>query len=156
MDLPTGQKQIWLQFAIVTLESTHTLVKIYWETQWRSTIFSVKLIENLTGLLVSQHKTYISDIAKRHDPCTHHGQRGWICKSLKKKSFWIIQKDTQQSVTSWWDISKFRIKEIIEEFGKEKAWVKKQKYVCSQKCCNSLVATHSVNEIKKKCFQVKF
>ena len=62
-----------------------------------------------------------------------HGSGRWICNNDLLNcsdcnyrirtfwSFWKTQKKFYGSLLSWWEIGKFRIKEIIQDFGREKS-----------------------------------
>ena len=89
---------------------------------------------------------------KLHDSSTPHGQGRWICNNSLRKDedcnfrfiifwkYWITQKHNYDTLADWWESGKFRIKEIIKEYGKEKASVQKQRQVNLQKQYASLLS----------------
>ena len=75
---------------------------------------------------------------KLNNPSICHGQGRWICNNSLLKdddcifriesfwNFWREEKDNYDSLAKWWESGKYRIKEIIRDYGKEKSWKEKQ------------------------------
>ena len=87
---------------------------------------------------------------KLNDVHIQHGSGRWMCNNSLLKdghlldrlqnlwNFWRTQKGSCDTLT-WWDIGKFRIKEILQDHGKEKAWEKKRYQKNLQKRYNFLI-----------------
>ena len=85
---------------------------------------------------LSDHHTLSMKI---NNPEVAHGQGRWICNNSLINDedcifrvqhfwqFWKTRKNFFDSLLSWWEVGKSRLKEILHEYGKEKAWIKKQK-----------------------------
>ena len=101
---------------------------------------SYNLINNVNDVSVtscglSDHQVICLKI---DDIKTPHGQGRWFCNnSLREDSeciaritklwdFWKSQKLNYNTLSKWWETGKFRLKEIIQEYGKEKARTQKQ------------------------------
>ena len=89
---------------------------------------------------------------KLDNPSTFRGQGRWICNNIVLKDyncnfrieafwkFWRDMKGNFDSLAEWWEMGKFRIKEIIEEYSREKAKKKFQHRSELQKRYNHLIS----------------
>lgn len=114
---------------------------------------SSNLINNVTDITVYTHGLSDHHVLnmKINNPQVCHGNGRWICNnSLLKEDdcilrinifwkYWSTQKMYHDTLLEWWEIGKFRIKEIIQGYGKEKSRKQNHKHDVMQKQYISLI-----------------
>ena len=123
---------------------------------------SYNLINNVNDVSVtscglSDHQVICLKI---DDIKTPHGQGRWFCNNslledseciariTKLWDFWKSQKLNYNTLSKWWETGKFRLKEIVQEYGKEKARTQKQNRKELQKRYDFLIKnTDSINKV---------
>ena len=88
---------------------------------------------------------------KLSDGKPSHGYGRWICNNnilndedclFRVKHFWIFwrtQKDKYCNLIEWWEIGKCRLKEIIQDYSKEKSWNSKKELFRLEKRYKQLI-----------------